>query len=126
VVYNGEAKNLKARAREHDDGHPKTYCLGVDYRDHVNTFVQEFYGFSAAHPEYGLTRYAEILEECGIPWGWGSREMHQADVSGFDKQSVLALIMGAIRADRFAEGALLKFFEDGSMARWLRRLKEIM
>jgi ADP-ribosyl-[dinitrogen reductase] hydrolase len=98
----------------------------VDYSDYVNTFVQEFYGFSAAHPEYGLTRYAEILEECGIPWGWGSREMHQADVSGFDKQSVLALIMGAIRADRFAEGALLKFFEDGSMARWLRRLKEIM
>ena len=29
VVYNGEAKNLKARAREHDDGHPKTYCLGL-------------------------------------------------------------------------------------------------
>ena len=29
VVYNGEAKNLKARAREHERGHPKTYCLGL-------------------------------------------------------------------------------------------------
>ena len=29
VVYNGEAKNLKARAREHECGHPKTYCLGL-------------------------------------------------------------------------------------------------
>jgi len=29
VVYNGEAKNLKARAREHEDGHAKTYCLGL-------------------------------------------------------------------------------------------------
>jgi len=29
VVYNGEAKNLKARAREHENGHPKTYCLGL-------------------------------------------------------------------------------------------------
>jgi hypothetical protein len=29
VAYNGEAKNLKARAREHEDGHAKTYCLGL-------------------------------------------------------------------------------------------------
>ncbi len=29
VVYNGEAGNLKARAREHERGHPKTYCLGL-------------------------------------------------------------------------------------------------
>lgn len=29
VVYNGEAANLKARAREHENGHPKTYCLGL-------------------------------------------------------------------------------------------------
>ena len=29
IVYNGEAGNLKARAREHERGHPKTYCLGL-------------------------------------------------------------------------------------------------
>jgi hypothetical protein len=29
VVYNGEASNLKARAREHERGHAKTYCLGL-------------------------------------------------------------------------------------------------
>jgi hypothetical protein len=29
VVYNGEALNLKARAREHEHGHAKTYCLGL-------------------------------------------------------------------------------------------------
>lgn len=29
VVYNGEAKDLKARAREHENGHAKTYCLGL-------------------------------------------------------------------------------------------------
>jgi hypothetical protein len=29
VVYNGEASNLKARAREHECGHPNTYCLGL-------------------------------------------------------------------------------------------------
>jgi hypothetical protein len=29
VVYSGEAGNLKARAREHECGHPKTFCLGL-------------------------------------------------------------------------------------------------
>ncbi len=29
IVYNGEAKNLRARAREHENGHAKTYCLGL-------------------------------------------------------------------------------------------------
>lgn len=29
VVYNGEASNLNARAREHVRGHEKTFCLGL-------------------------------------------------------------------------------------------------
>jgi len=29
IVYNGSTYNLKARAREHFKGHPKTYCLGI-------------------------------------------------------------------------------------------------
>ncbi len=33
VVYSGEAQNLNARAREHERGHPKTYCLGL--KDHT-------------------------------------------------------------------------------------------
>jgi hypothetical protein len=35
------------------------------------------------------------------------------------------LLMGAIRADRFSEGALLYFFETGTITKWLNRLKEI-
>lgn len=29
IVYSGEAKNLKARVKEHVSGHPKTYCLAL-------------------------------------------------------------------------------------------------
>lgn len=29
VVYNGEARNLNSRAREHVRGHEKTFCLGL-------------------------------------------------------------------------------------------------
>jgi hypothetical protein len=51
--------------------------------------------------------------------------MFRADASKLDEQAVLALLCGAIRADRFSEGALLNFFENGSIRRWLNRLKEI-
>lgn len=51
--------------------------------------------------------------------------MSEADVSELDGQAVIALLLGAVRADRFCEGALLGFFEDGSVKRWLLRLKEV-
>lgn len=37
----------------------------------------------------------------------------------------MALLLGAVRAERFCDGALLGFFEDGSIRRWLVRLREI-
>lgn len=37
----------------------------------------------------------------------------------------MALLLGAVRAERFCDGALLDFFEDGSVKRWLLRLREI-
>ncbi len=93
--------------------------------DGTDSFEKEFYGFSEEHPEYDLTRYGEILEKRNIPWGWDSRKMHEADVSEFDEQSVLAPIMGTIRAERFCDGALLAFFDDGCISKWLKRLKDI-
>jgi ADP-ribosylglycohydrolase len=95
----------------------------VGYSALVISFEEEFCQFSKIHPEYDLTGYGDILKNRGIPWS--SREMHEADVSGFDEQGVLALIMGAIRAERFCDGALLTFFKDGSMSRWLKRLRDI-
>jgi len=42
VVYNGEAKNLKARAREHECGHPKTYCLGLSNYETLRSYRWTF------------------------------------------------------------------------------------
>ena len=47
------------------------------------------------------------------------------EVSEGYEQDITALLMGAIRADRFSEGALLYFFETGTITKWLNRLKEI-
>lgn len=37
----------------------------------------------------------------------------------------MALLLEPVRAERFCDGALLGFFEDGSVKRWLLRLREI-
>lgn len=52
--------------------------------------------------------------------------MSAYDVSALDAQCVMALIMGAVRAERFCDGALLGFFKDGSIKKWLERLKEVV
>ena len=51
--------------------------------------------------------------------------MREVDTSALDGKCITALLMGAIRADRFSEGALLHFFEAGTITKWLNRLKEI-
>ena len=51
--------------------------------------------------------------------------MSEADVSHLDGKCIMALIVGAVRAERFCDGALLGFFKDGSIKKWLMRLKEI-
>ena len=51
--------------------------------------------------------------------------MKNANVNALDGTTVVALIVGAIRAERFCDGALLDFFESGCIEKWLERLAEI-
>lgn len=95
----------------------------VNYGTTVADVEQAIYDFVDEHPEYELTHYRDILERNGLEWG--SQAMSGADVSELDGRAVMALLLGAVRAERFCDGALLGFFGDGSMRRWLLRLKEI-
>ena len=54
-----------------------------------------------------LNRYGDILNQNGLKWG--SKSMSTADVSNLDAQCIMALITGAVRAERFCDGALLGF-----------------
>ena len=95
----------------------------VNYSEMVHRFIDDVYDFSENNKDFELTRYGEILERNGLEWG--SKSMSEADVSSLDAQCVMALIMGAVRAERFCDGALLGFFKDGSIRRWLERLHEL-
>ena len=48
----------------------------------------------------------------------------RADVSALDGKTVFALLLGAVRAERFCDGALMYFCESGCVLRWLERLRE--
>ena len=89
----------------------------------TNGFIKDVYAFGEEFKDIGLTQYGIILKENGI--GLDITAMANADVSKFDAQGVLALIMGAVRADRFCDGALLNFFKSGCITKWLKRLIDI-
>ena len=95
----------------------------VNYSVMVHHFLDDVYECVDTCADLGLNRYGEILENNGLEWG--TKSMSEADVSKLDAQCVMALIVGAVRAERFCDGALLGFFEDGSIRKWLERLKEI-
>lgn len=95
----------------------------VNYSRLVDNFIDDVMRVVDRHEEMQLTHYGKILESNGIEWS--SKSMSEADVSGVDVTCVLALLVGAVRAERFCDGALLGFFRDGSIRKWLERLKEI-
>lgn len=92
----------------------------VDYSEIVNNFIVDVYTFEESNKDMELTRYGEILKDNGIEWD--SVSMENADVSNLNAQSVLALIMGSVRAERFCDGALFDLFKNGCILKWLERL----
>ena len=93
------------------------------YTEQVEGFIEEFYQFSDSHPEYKLIRYDKILKTHNLKFS--SAEIYSDYLRKLNEQDVLALIMRAIRAERFCEGALLGFIKDGSFTTLLNRLKDI-
>lgn len=94
----------------------------VDYCEMIHNFINDVYTFQENNKDMELARYGDILKDNGFEWD--SESMENADVSNLDAQSVLALIIGAVRAERFCDGALLDFFNSGCILKWLERLKQ--
>ncbi len=95
----------------------------LSYPETVCKFIDDVHQFGGEHPELALKQYMNILEANGIVCS--VKGMKTADVSSADEKLVMALIVGAIRADYYSMGALLDIFKSGAMNRWLLRLKEI-
>ncbi len=108
-----------------NDGTPQhpIHMPFVEYSEMVNSFINDVYTFEESNKDMELTRYGDILIDNGIEWG--TEYMKNVDVSKLNAQCVLALIMGAVRAERFCDGALLDFFKSGCISKWIERLNSI-
>ncbi len=102
--------------------HPLQFPYVV-YDETVDAFSDAVYDFIDDYPEMDLRDYQEILERANIQWA--SDSMKDADETALDGKTVVALILGALRAERFCDGALLEFCESGFIQKWLARLKAI-
>lgn len=102
--------------------HPKHFPYMADSRL-VNQFNVDVHDFVSAHPEWELTHYQEIMKDSGIQWS--SESMSGAVIEDLDGRCICALLVGAVRAERFCDGVLMRFFRNGSISRWLHRLQEL-
>lgn len=95
----------------------------VSYSIAVSKLEEDIYKFVKESDEIAPSNYADILNANGIEWN--SDSMIKADASGLDAQCILALLIASLRAERFCDGALLGFIENGAVTRWLKRLQEL-
>ena len=102
--------------------HPIQFPFVV-FSEMVRSFIDDVYAMVEAFPEWELNHYGQTLEQNGIKWE--KESMSGAIVNDLDARCICALLVGAVRAERFCDGALLSFFKNGSVTRWLNRLKEI-
>ena len=91
-----------------------------EYSEPVVNFLRDLHSFSDEHPDAQSGDFAETLAANGIDWELDS--MTEADETNLDGECIVALLSGAIRGDRFCEGAFMNFLENGAAVRWLKRL----
>lgn len=102
--------------------HPKHWPYIV-YNNAVEELIKATYSFVDEHIEMDLTNYEDILKDAGIQYS--ARSLRNIDVSNHNGNTVMAMIVGILRADRFVDGTLLEFCNNGCIEKWLLRLKQI-
>lgn len=116
--YIGQFEDVGTWFIDRENDGSKEHPIQMPYMSYSKTIMNFFSEMDA----FMVCNYQEVLKRNDLPWG---REMGNADVSGFDAEGVLALLTGAVRAERFCDGAFASFVRSGAIDRWLRRLKEI-
>lgn len=90
----------------------------VVYSDEVTDFGENI---AKIADKYNLNNYKDILNRNGIEWNCDS--MKNADITKVSSDVIIALLLAAFRAEKFCDGALLSFFENGCIEKWLMKLK---
>ena len=100
--------------------------MHVPYLTHtklVHELFDAVIAFNKVNPDYNLYNYNDLLEERGLEWKHNI--IVNADVKNMDGQGIMAMFTGLLRGERFCEGSMLAALKDGTVMRWLERLKKI-
>ena len=95
----------------------------VGYSKLASQLMYAILDFRKEHLDMTQDPYYLVLQSAGIEWN--SESMRNTDVSTLDGQTILALLIGAVQADKFCEGAFLGFLKEGIIQKWLKRLSDI-
>ena len=90
----------------------------VVYSQNVHALIEDVLQFAELND---VKNYGEVLEQNGIEWN--PESMSKADINELQKDAVFALLLAAVRAERFCDGVLLELLENGSIQRWLKVLQ---
>lgn len=90
----------------------------VDYYEIVMAYYQDVY---KVFEELDVD-YAAVLENTGMD---KVNNLEEYDISTADGDVILCLLLHVIRRDRFCEGYLNRFIENGVIQQWLLKLRDI-
>lgn len=116
--YIGQFEDVGTWTIDRENDGSKEHPIQMPYMPYSKAIMK----FLSEMDAFMVYNYQEVLKRNDLRWGM---EMGNADVSGFDAEAVLALLTGAVRAERFCDGAFASFVRSGAVDRWLGRLKEI-
>jgi hypothetical protein len=91
----------------------------VTYSAAVHQFIKDFYFFEEAKASY-LHQYNQLLDSQGIKLN--SEFLTIERIGTFNDETVMAVIMGIIRNDRFVEGTLRHFLKNSVIELLLKQL----
>lgn len=112
---------LEPEKQSGDGSEEKPYIIPYyEYDETVESFISDFYRLYESLPE-NSEGYMKILENNGIEMG---NSLETLDVSGFEPNVILNIMMTIIRQDRFCEGLINRYIKNGCMENWLSELKK--
>ena len=117
--YIGQFEDVGTWIIDRENDGSKEHPIQMPYMSYSKTIMNFFSEMDA----FMVCNYQEVLKRNDLRWG---REMGSADVSGFDAEGVLALLTGAVRAERFCDGVILEALESGLVLKWLARIRDIV
>ena len=115
----GEVPNIQLD--EEDDGKTAVFSH-ASYEPIVYKFMDDVYDFNDTHNPIPNNDYMKVIEEYAAG---DIDKLKGLDTSDMDSTVAFAYILMVIRGERFCDGLLLRNLEDGTIIKWLNRLKEI-